>query len=544
MRQDVPAEPHSSRRHKFYKSELPRLREHDPSLWADEPAVIATVANRLGWIDCAQWATGQIGDIVSWADTLVANGCTDVVLLGMGGSSLAPEVCRDVFERGDSTPRLHVLDNTHPGAISAVESAIDPDHTVFVVASKSGSTIETRCFADYFFEKMQQRHGGNAGQHFIAITDEGSDLQQQAGERKFSRIFVNPSDIGGRYSALSYFGLVPAAACGVDIAALVNTANAFKSHSDAATVEAGCPAVDLGIGLGVLAQAGRDKLTLLASSPFEPLGVWIEQLVAESTGKQGVGILPVTGEASRSAYNDDRVFAITRLESDKALADLAQRLRGDGHPVFEWTVGGPEDLGAEFFRWELATAVAGVVMGINPFDEPNVTESKNKTGELLALVEAGNDLEKGTADGTHDGLALFGASDFAAAIRNWAGAGDYIAVLAYGAIDAATAQQLEQLRDALGSTSGLPATLGFGPRFLHSTGQLHKGGAANGIFVQISSDTEDDLAIPGEAYTFGQLNACQALGDYQVLQARERRVVRVEAGTDLAAAAGKLAASL
>ncbi len=506
------------------KTELvPAILARQPSVWSDDDAVAKTISNRLGWLDSPDWIAPRIDGIVDYAGNVKADGITDIVLLGMGGSSLAPEVCRDVLAGASPDRRLHVLDNTHPDAVRAVEAAVDFATTLFVVASKSGTTTETSCFQDYFFERVGAS-GIDASRHFCAITDPESSLANTAVSNRYRERFLNPADIGGRYSAISFFGLVPAACTGLDVRTLTERAQA--EIADIGQTKTTPTAVVLGAALGACFGAGRDKLTLEYSDQLAALGVWVEQLVAESTGKQGVGIVPVVDEASLAPaeYGDDRVFVVTAIDGDQAMRDRIDSLVDGGQAVVQISVADPFAIGAEFVRWEMATALAGAIMNINPFDEPNVTESKNKT---RALLEGDGKAASAEGEFTSDQLdALIASIDAASA------SGDYLAILAYVGETDRYQPLLQALRVGLGKRLQVATTLGFGPRFLHSTGQLHKGGADNGHFVQLVAPASEDLDIPTQDYSFATLNHCQALGDYQVLVERRRRVSRLNLGSD------------
>lgn len=510
---------------------LPAILARQPAIWSNDDAVAKTISNRLGWLDSPAWITPRIDGIVDYAANVKHDGITDIVLLGMGGSSLAPEVCRDVLANATTDQRLHVLDNTHPDAVRAIETAVDFATTLFIVASKSGTTTETSCFQNYFYERVSAS-GLDASRHFCAITDPDSSLANTAVTKRYRERFLNPADIGGRYSAISFFGLVPAACAGLDVRTL--SARAAAEIDDISQTDTPPVALVLGAALGACFTGGRDKLTLEFSDQVSALGVWVEQLVAESTGKQGVGIVPVVDEASLSPdeYGDDRLFVITALEGDQAMRDRIDALVKSGQAVVEMTIPDEYAIGSDFVRWEMATAVAGAVMNINPFDEPNVTESKNKTRALLE-----GDGKQASAQGEYspDQLdALIASIDSASA------AGDYLAILAYVGETDRYEPLLQALRVGLGKRLKVATTLGYGPRFLHSTGQLHKGGAANGHFLQLVAPAKVDIDIPGEDYSFATLNHCQALGDYEVLVERERRVSRLGLGDDPLLTLGQL----
>jgi hypothetical protein len=432
-----------------------------------------------------------------------------------------------------------VLDNTSPAAVRAIQEAHDPQRTLFIVSSKSGGTIEVLSFERTFFEWVRAVRGANAGRSFVAITDPGTSLEALARERDYRRTFSNPADIGGRYSALSCFGLVPAALLGAEVAGMLDAALAEAAACGAGVPATSNPGVTLGTWLGVLASEGRDKLTLVLGAEIGALGLWIEQLIAESTGKLGKGIVPVADEAlaSPESYGEDRVFVVASagvLSSDveSKLAALSEA----GHPVLRWNVPDREHLGAEFLRWEIATATAGAVLGVNPFDEPNVTEAKTATQAVLARF-----LDTGARPSRE------GATDAARAIRELlasARAGDYVALLAYFLATPERHEALQALRNGIRDHSKLATTIGYGPRFLHSTGQLHKGGPNSGLFVQLVGEDAEDVAIPGSKFGFEVLRDAQAAGDYEVLKHRGRRVVRVAVGSDAVGTISRLASAI
>ena len=507
-----------------------RLSDEDPALWSAAADQQAEIANLLGWIRIAERIEPEARAISQWAAE-VSIGIDDVVLLGMGGSSLAPEVMAAMLPPAAGRPRLTALDSTDPATVRRVSGAINLERTLFIVASKSGGTLETAVLYATFRAQYADCNLSDAGSHFIAITDPGTSLARRASDEGFARTFLNDSRIGGRYSALSYFGLVPAALVGLDVASVLAGAVEFGREALQETNIEQNSAIRLGLALGVLAQRGRDKLTLALSARTQPLGAWIEQLIAESTGKQGYGIVPVDGETlgDPSVYGDDRVFVGISV-ADEAIGGL-DALAEAGHPVIRLTMGDVHDLGAEFLRWELATAVAGWVFGINPFDQPNVEESKANTARVLGgapLAEDGGRPTAGTA------LRVAGASGTTAAeaVMKFLGdtaPGDYVSIHAYLDRTPAHEARLRQIQTSIRDRTGRATTLGFGPRFLHSTGQLHKGGPNRGVFMQITCDHRDDVPIPGEAYGFAALIDAQAEGDLQSLRDKERRVLRLVA---------------
>lgn len=471
-----------------------RVWAKDHTVWKPDPTEIA---NRLGWLTVAEQMAECADELVGFARQVAEDGFQHVVLMGMGGSSLAPEVIHAIFGAAAGFPGLHVLDTTDPASIIALESSIDLDRTLFLVASKSGGTIETLSHLAYFHARVPR------GERFVAITDPGTNLETLARERRFRRVFLNPLDIGGRYSALSYFGLVPAALVGAPIHDLLDRATEMACACSHCVPVAENPGLQLGVVMGEAASAGRDKLTLVLPDTIGTLGTWIEQLIAESTGKEAKGILPVEGEplGPPQVYGDDRLFVSI---SDEISLEPAVYLDFDS----------PVKLGAEFFRWEFATAVAGAILGINPFDQPNVQEAKDATNRILA---AGRTSDPGWGD--------------LGALLEQVRPGDYIAITAYIQRNAENEEGLRRIRSRLRDRYTVATTVGFGPRFLHSTGQLHKGGPNTGVFIQVVADDEADLEIPGKPYTFGTLKAAQALGDLESLRARGRRVARVRLQT-------------
>ena len=465
-------------------------------------------------------------DLQAFADEVRDMGIRDVVLLGMGGSSLGAEVLRCVFGKGSGRPRLTVLDTTVPDWIHAARNAIDIRHTLFLVSSKSGGTLETLTGYRYFRWLADHALGEDAGSHFVAITDAGSGLERLARDEGFLRTFLNPETIGGRYSVLSFFGLVPAVLTGIDVAALLDRA-ALMQCACAPTVPAEAhPGLQLGAAIGALAKAGRDKLTFVTTPALDSFGLWVEQLVAESLGKEGTGIVPVAHEPllAPDRYGADRAFAYLRLDGDDAQATDAAvaALEAAGHPVLRFTLRDKLDLAAEMYRWEFATAVAGAVLGVNPFDQPNVQLAKDNTAAVLAAYERDGALPASPVTLSVDELLA------------QARPGDYLAVMAYvhqtPEVDAA----IESLRRRVMERHGIATTSGYGPRFLHSTGQLHKGGPATGLFLQVTVDHPYDIDVPGQSYSFGTLAGAQALGDLQALRAAGLRVAQVHLTGDAA----------
>jgi glucose-6-phosphate isomerase len=454
----------------------------------------------------------------------------------MGGSSLAPEVLRAVVGISRGWPRFHMLDSTDPAAVRAVSPPLDT--TLFILASKSGTTIEPNSLAAHYKGALTSAGIAKWSDHFVAITDDQTALAERASAEAFREAFINPSDIGGRYSAISFFGLVPAALMGQDVGALVESALAMISTSEEMSDVTQHPAIGLGLAMATSAQHGQDKLTLLAPSELEPFGLWIEQLVAESTGKQGKGVVPIVGEDPEVAasYRDDRLFVEVTLETTAKRKGVGvAALKQAGKPVVEVSMTSPLDLGAEFVRWEIATAVAGALLGINPFDEPNVQQAKDATRQLLDRFKAAGRLPIMPPDQSVDnGLELTltqsareRLASNPAGLMNLVQDGDYLGVLAYLGPDPELANALKRLRTRLGTLTGAATMFGYGPRYLHSTGQLHKGGPNSGVFILVTAPAKEDVPIPGEAFSFGTLELSQALGDFASLDAAGRRAVHV-----------------
>jgi glucose-6-phosphate isomerase len=523
-----------------------RLWQKDATLWKSDPQHREIIANAMGWLDLPSSMAPRIDSLSALVKDCEAAGYTDTVLLGMGGSSLAPEVMRKTFGIAEGFLDLQVLDSTDPAAVLAVDHSLDLSQTVFLVSSKSGTTTETVSFAAYFCDRERRMEGRGCGRHLVAITDVDTPLAEQAERDSFRARFVNPSDVGGRYSALSLFGLVPAALIGVDLRALLESARRMATACGPEVEAEENEALVLGAALGELALAGRDKLTLVASPPIESLGAWIEQLVAESLGKEGRGILPVDLEppGEPDVYGGDRVFVYLRLRGREAAPQerLLAELEQAGHPVITLTVDDLIDLGGEFLRWEIAVAAAGAVLGVDPFDQPNVQESKDNTRAVLRQFRRGGELPEGTA-GVAGASYYAGQAGLAAALAgflNGAARGDYLAIQAYLPPSSQTWRTLQEIRATVRDRTRTATTLGYGPRFLHSTGQYHKGGPGTGLFVQVTCEDGADVVIPGEPYTFGVLKRAQAIGDLQALRDHGRRVFHVGLGEDVAAGLERL----
>lgn len=527
-----------------------RLWRKDASLWTADPKGQTIVANALGWLRVVEAMEEAVGDLEAFRREVRQAGISHVVHMGMGGSSLAPLVFQRTLAEGAEGLLLTVLDTTDPATILAVERSVPLEQTLFIVASKSGTTAEPNAFGEYFFDKVKARRGERAGEQFVAITDPGTPLVALAAARHFRRTFLNFADIGGRYSALSYFGLVPAALMGANVGELVQRARLMETACAAAVPVPRNPGVVLGAALGELASRGHDKVTFLMPGSINALGMWLEQLIAESTGKEGRGLLPVAGEAvgAPNVYGRDRVFVHIRLarEPDATLDASVEKLRAAGQPVITITMDDRLELAQEFYRWEIATATAGAVVGINAFDQPNVQESKDNTNRLLAAVRQSGALPEPQPVVT-DGALRFYADGAAGSVTDLlarflapAAAGHYVALQAYLTETPGTEAALERIRLRIRDARHVATTVGYGPRFLHSTGQFHKGGPNTGLFLQVTADDPEDAPLPGEPYGFSTFKAAQALGDLQALQQHGRRAVRVHLGRDVAAGLARL----
>ncbi len=501
----------------------------DFRLWSPQP--VPEIANRMGWLTLPEAMQAQAGDISSFADLVRDEGFRHVVLLGMGGSSLAPDLFQIAFGNAPGRPELIVLDSTHPGAVRSVEARVDLARTLFVVSSKSGTTLEPLSFFHYFWKRVGERNP-KPGQQFVAITDPATPLETLACERGFRRAFLATPDVGGRYSALTVFGLVPAALIGMDIHELLDRATTMAAACGASVDASQNPGLLLGAALGQLALAGCDKVTFLTSPALDSFAAWAEQLIAESTGKDGKGIVPVAGEppGPPEAYGADRVFVRLELRSDGAAGQnsLFPALPPAAAPCIEIRLNDMLDLAQEFFRWELAIAAAGAVLGIHPFNQPDVETAKDLARKAMAQG-AESPAAVRTIPANDSGALL-------QALREWmsgATPGRYAAIQAYLAPTNETTAHLQELRGLIRNRTRLATTLGYGPRFLHSAGQLHKGGPNSGLFLQLVDEPASDLAVPESDFTFGSLIRAQALGDYQALMQRGRRVLRVNLGGDV-----------
>jgi glucose-6-phosphate isomerase len=522
-----------------------RIWNHDASFWKSDPQVQEEIGNRLGWLTVASGMQERRGEIIDFVNGVRQAGYQSAVLLGMGGSSLCPEVLRQTFGIAPGYLKLFVLDTTDPDTILAVEQQIDLNTTLFIVASKSGKTLETLSQFKYFYDKVSRLFGTNAGDHFIAITDSGTPLEQLAREHNFRHIFINPANIGGRYSALSFFGLVPGALIGVDIEKLLSRGQEMMKECGLDHQAQDNPGLWLGAALGSLAtQRGRNKVTFAISPGIASFGLWVEQLIAESTGKEGRGLVPIASEdlGKPQDYGDDRIFVYLRLDGSQnsQLTDAIETLVAAGQPEIYYDLRDDYDLGAQFFLWEFAVATAGFFLDINPFNEPNVQESKDNTNNILAQYEKQGKLPEPQPILQQSNITIYGPSNGTQALTDYLHTflsqvrpGDYIALMAYVQQTEESEGALEALRIRLRNLYKVATTLGYGPRFLHSTGQLHKGGANNGVFIQITGQDQHDIPIPGEPYTFGILKAAQALGDFYSLENHQRRVISIHIAGDL-----------
>ena len=534
-----------------------RLWDRDATLWTQSDE-----SKWLGWLGIIEHQLAHGEHLRELAGDVKAAGFSHAAVLGMGGSSMCPEVLGTTFGPQQGFPELHVLDSTDPAQVKTLEDKLDLAKTLFIVASKSGSTLEPNIFKQYFFERVAEKLGrDSASQQFVVVTDPGSRLEQAAQSEKVRHIFHGVPSIGGRYSALSDFGMVPAAAIGIDTKRLLDRAGEMAVSCSARVPAHDNPGVVLGNILGVLANEGRDKVTIISSPRIHGLGAWLEQLLAESTGKLGKGLIPVDREplGPPEVYGGDRVFVYLRLDTgiDTAQEQAVDALEAAGQPVVRISIPDIYDLGQEFFRWEIATAVAGSVMGINPFDQPDVEASKLATQKLTSEFEQTGSLPPEQPIFEDDGIQLFADDENTSVLAAAAGGeksldsfvrahlgrlsgGDYLALLAYVEMNAAHESSLQEVRKLVRDKTKVATCLGFGPRFLHSTGQAYKGGPNTGVFLQITCDDAADLGVPGQKYTFGVVKAAQARGDFEVLAERKRRALRVHLGPDVQAGLARL----
>ena len=510
-----------------------RIWRKDHTVWKPDPAEIE---DRLGWLTVPQLMRREIPALESFAREIREASYRHVVLLGMGGSSLGPEVLRCALGSAQGYPQLIVLDSTVPAVVQGVSDAIDPANTLFLVSSKSGSTIEPNCLYAYFRGLVDSACGQRAGDNFIAITDPGTVLERLASDAGFRRTFLNPTDIGGRYSVLSYFGLVPGALLGIDTRTLLERAETMAQECGPDRPASKNPGAWLGAAMAQMVSEGRDKLTLVTSPHIESFGLWIEQLLAESTGKEGKGIIPVVGEPhlSPEGYGEDRQFVYLRLEDDDNVESdhFALAIAEASHPLICIDLQDRYELGAEFYRWEFATAIAGAVLGIHPFDQPDVQAAKDITDAMLAHVQQTGEFPAVQAETSFDQLLVGIQPD------------SYVAILAYCQQTPEVDASISLLRQRIAQRYGVATTAGYGPRYLHSTGQLHKGGPASGVYLLLTTDPEPDVPIAGRPYTFGQLAQAQAMGDLRALRAASRPVAWVRLDDYVVGSIDSLAASI
>ncbi len=533
---------------------LQKLWGKDGSAWSEDEKEQQSIKEALGWLTIVEPMLEHVDDLERFAEEVSGEDIEQVVVLGMGGSSLCPDVLAHTFPQKEGYPRLEILDTTHPDAVRALADHIDPAKTLFIVSSKSGTTAEPLAFYHFFWDLTERSGVDNPGKHFVAITDPGTKLETEARNQGFRKVFPGAPDIGGRYSALSNFGMVPAALMGIDVRELLSRAETMVHATQPCVTPNENPGVRLGTILGVLAREGHDKLTFAVAPEIRTFGWWLEQLIAESTGKSGTGILPVEGETlgDPEVYGDDRLFVSIRMRGDGSsggqsnseqlvIDQKISALQNAGQPVVVLDLTDIYDLGGEFFLWEVATATAGAILRINAFNQPNVQESKDNTNRLLAdfqrsgrldepqtVVESGDVAVSGPAGPSQDVQAYLDAF-----LSENVRPGSYVATMAYVEPSAAHATALERIRLAIRDRYHVATTLGFGPRFLHSTGQFHKGGPDEGVFLQIIDQPEATVAIEGEPFTFNTLIAAQSLGDYEALQKHGRPVVRLNLGREV-----------
>ncbi|MEK7285810.1 MAG: transaldolase [Nitrospirota bacterium] len=533
------------------KGFVKRLWEKDPTLWHTGPAHHQIIRNALGWLNLVEQEIEFLPRIKALVESVCADGFKNILLLGMGGSSLSAEVFRTIFGIVPGFPELHVLDSTIPAQIKRIENQIDLAKTLFIISSKSGRTIETISLYQYFFNQVQKIKGDQAGTHFIAITDPASPLSVLARKNQFRDLFLGAPDVGGRYSALSHFGIIPAALMGVNVERLLYRAKQMVVSCGADIPPAQNPGVLLGVTLSELAKLGRDKITFIASPAIQSFSTWLSQLIAESTGKEEVGIVPISDEppGNPDVYGYDRIFVYIHYAGESETEpDKITALKNAGFPIIQAQISDFLNLGQAFFLWEMATAIAGALLRINPFDQPNVQESKDCTQLLLDEFKRKGELREDLPLVIEQGISIFcddrnknwlkaykTVSEILADHLNQINLGDYVAFNVYLERSDVVHQALAAMRLAIRDKKKVATLLDYGPRFLHSTGQLHKGGANCGLFIQITSDDLEDVAIPGEIFTFGLLKSAQAEGDFKSLAQGRRRIIRIHLGSDVAA---------
>jgi len=525
------------------ENKVRKLWARDASLWTGNDE-----SNWLGWLNVSEDQLEQIERFNDFAIEIKTEDFSHILLLGMGGSSLFPEMLRKTFGKTAGYPELHVLDSTDPGQIKRFESMIDYEKTLFIVSSKSGTTLEPNILMDYFFDQVKQRVGSSAGNYFVAITDPGSKLQQLAQEKRFRHVFLGWPTIGGRYSALSDFGMIPAAAMGLDVKRFLDRADCMLHGCAASVPLSDNPGVVLGTTLGALYLDGRDKVTIITSPSLSAFGTWLEQLLAESTGKNGKGLIPVDQErlGPPRIYGNDRIFVYISIDSERNQTKAVEELEKAGHPVIRISLSDTYQLGEEIFRWEMATAVAGSIIEINPFNQPDVEASKIATRELVSQYEKTGSFPSEDPIFQDNGVKLFTdvqnksklgqyskLSEYFKSFFNQLSAGDYIAILSYLDMNDTNEKLLQDIRHTIRDARQVATCLEFGPRFLHSTGQIYKGGPNTGVFLQITCDDAEDIPVPGRKYTFGAVKAAQALGDFQILLERGRRALRVHLSSNV-----------
>jgi glucose-6-phosphate isomerase len=514
-----------------------RIWDVDPDLWRPEPEHHAEIRNRMGWLTLPGDCMAHADELVALADEVRQAGIERIVLLGMGGSSLAPWCFEQVLGSAPGYPALTVLDSTVPAQVLAATGDTPVERCCFIVASKSGTTAEVRSAFEHFWAQVQARKGDAAGENFIVITDPDTPLQDLGEERGVRRVLNNWPDHGGRYSAMSYFGMVPTALIGAPVEEVLAGGQAMAEACGPDVAVAGNPGAVLGALLGVCHEAGRNKVTMLASPALASFGDWVEQLIAESTGKMGLGLVPVVGEPAGDVaeYGDDRVFAYMRMAGDDTHDNLAEALAAAGHPLIRIDVSDPASIGAEMFRWEFATAVVGALMGVDPFDQPDVEDAKNSARAALEALATSDSSEAPDAESVASVLAE---------LMDSVQPGDYVGLMAYLPMSEETDAALAAMRSGIREAKGVATTLGYGPRFLHSTGQLHKGGPKTGVFIQFTAADPEDVPIPGQEYGFSALKQSQAAGDLQVLRERGQRALRVDLGDNIPAGLARVAGML
>jgi len=526
-----------------HKNIIERIWDKDHTVWSRNPAEIT---NRLGWLNSTKETLTALPEINEFVHSINSEGFKNVLLLGMGGSSLAPEVFKITYGDNNKNITLHVLDSTDPGAVLKYSNELDPATTLYIVSTKSGGTVETLSLMKYFYNFVLNKLGQEkVGRHFTAITDPGSGLESMAKQLSFRKVFLNNPDIGGRYSALSLFGMVPAALIGLDLPAFLLKAeetvrNAFEK------IESNLSA-QLGAAIGELANKGLDKLTFLLSPPLASFGSWVEQLIAESTGKNGRGILPVVDESIEGIenYSDDRIFVSVKIKTDDSINSKIAQIKEAGLPIIEIEIADKIDLGSQFFMWEFATIVAAWRMFIQPFDQPDVESAKVRAGEMIQQYKASGELSIPKSILQQDGITIYGGlrgdtiDEILFSFMNFIGNGSYVSIQAFLNPTPETSAALNKLRRLITSKYQIASTLGYGPRFLHSTGQLHKGDAGRGLFIQFTAVMPDDAAIPDNpginqsGISFGILKTAQALGDMQALLDKNRNVISIDLGTEI-----------